>query len=31
MTRQASKGGWIMGTLFAALAVFLLWARYGPA
>ena len=31
MAQQASKGGWIMGTLFAALAVFLLWARYGPA
>lgn len=27
MTRQASKGGWIMGTLFGGLAAFLLWAR----
>ena len=31
MTRQASKGGWIMGTLFGGLAAFLLWARYGTA
>lgn len=31
MTQQASKGGWIMGSLFAALTVFLLWARYGAA
>ncbi len=30
-TQQASKGGWIMGSLFAALAAFMLWARFGAA
>ena len=31
MPQQAARGGWVMGTLFAALAAFLLWARFGAA
>ena len=30
-TQQASKGGWIMGSAFAGLAAFMLWARFGAA
>lgn len=31
MPQQASKGGWVMGAVFVALAAFMLWARFGAA